>query len=112
MPALVIGALTVPNVMSASRSDTEAVDRERAIDNTMLSTLLGSNKRSWRFDVNFNTVAELSALEAALNVAPPIACSGDLLGGIVNCHIERHGGDIPLGYSPRRLNYSFTLHET
>lgn len=111
MPALVIGALTVPNVMVASRADVEAVDRERTLDNSMLATLLAPMKRSWNISVNFNTQAELNALETALNTTPPVVCSGDLLGGTYNCHVERSGGDIPLGYNPMRKHYTFTLHE-
>lgn len=111
MPALVVGAVTVSGAVSAPKTVLEAVDRDRAVDNSLLATQLGTAKGQWAIQVTNRPAAELSAIIAALLAVPPITCSGDLLGGTVSCHPEMHGTEVVLGANPRRWNLTFTLHQ-
>lgn len=111
MPALVVGAVTVSGAIAAPKTVLEAVDRDRAVDNSLLATLLGTAKGQWAIQVTNRPAAQFSAILAALAAIPPITCSGDLLGGTVSCHAEVHGTDTVLGTNPRLFNLSFTLHQ-
>lgn len=109
MPALVVGGVTVRGVVSAPRNVVEAIDRERAIDNSLLATQLGTSKSEWAFSVTNRSAADYAALLAALAATPPITCSGDLLGGSFSCYPEVHGSETVLGTSPRLFNLNFSL---
>lgn len=111
MPALVVGAVTVSGAVAAPKTVLEAIDRERAVDNSLLATQLGTAKGQWAIQVTNRPLAQLSAILAALAALPPITCSGDILGGSVSCHPEVHGQDLVLGTNPRLWNLSFTLHQ-
>lgn len=110
MPSLVIGGVTIPRVTAAPRTVVEAIDRERAFDNTMLAVQIAPAKASWSITVAHCTTAQLATIEAALAGTPPVTCSGDLLGGSVSCHIEVHSVDCVLGILPRVWNLTFTLY--
>lgn len=111
MPALVIGAVTVAGAVSAERTEVEAVERERAYAHNMLATQIAASKASWRVQVIARTAADLATLRAALVATPPVACSGDVLGGSVNCFPEIHTSAPALDIRPLRHSISFTLHE-
>lgn len=111
MPALVVGGTTIPRVMSAPRTQIEAIDRQRAYDNTMLAVQIGTTKKSWSILASHVTTAQLATIESALASSPPVTCSGDMLGGSVSCHIEVHSVEPILGILPRVWNISFTLHQ-
>lgn len=109
MPALVVGPLTVPGVVSARRTVVEAVERDRSYNNTMLATQIAASKDEWEIEVTHVTAAEVASIESALAATPPIACSGDVLGGSVNCHARLNGSNPALDVRPLRHMVSFTL---
>lgn len=110
MPALVVGALTVPNVVSGREVPAEAQDRFRTLDNTMMVTVLGDSKNAWAIEVASVTRAQVDAIKAALNGTWPLSCSGDILGATVDCVPEVHGFEAIAGSSPLLFSGSFTLH--
>lgn len=88
MAALVVAGITVPVARDgASITPIEIGKRERAFDGNMLSSIR-ARKTQLRIRTIAMTDAAADALEAALEGAPPLACSGDLLGGAVSCHAQ------------------------
>lgn len=86
MEFLVVAGVTVPVELNTSTADVSEVgDRERAFDGTMLATIRG-HKNEWKVQTPPLLRADADTLEAALKGTPPLACSGDLLGGPINCH--------------------------
>jgi hypothetical protein len=110
MAALVIGGVTIPGVVAARRTVVEAVERERAYDNTMLATQIATSKWEVQVEVSHVTAAELSAIAGALAGTPPLSVTGDLTGGI-SCVAEVHSHEPVLGILPLRYNLSFTLYQ-
>lgn len=111
MPALVIGSLNpVPGVVAARRTVVEAVERERAYDNTMLATKIADEKIEIAIEVTHLTAAQVTTLDAALDATPPVTCSGDLLGGSAAYHIQKTGSNPVLGILPLRWMVTFTMH--
>lgn len=110
MPALVVGGVTIPRVTAAPRTVVEAIDRERAFDNTMLAVQIAASKESWAITVSNATAAQRTTILAALVGTPPVTCSGNLLGGTVSCHIEIQSDEPVLGILPTVYNISFILH--
>lgn len=110
MPALVIGSHTVDGVVSARRTVVEAVERERAYNNTMLATQIAAEKENWAITVSHVSAAEKSSIESALAGTPPITCSGDVLGVSVSCHVEKGGSEPVLGIKPLVFVLNFILH--
>lgn len=98
MPFLVIDGETILVAPSqAPRQVIEIGDKERAFSGTLRSTIR-ARKREWDVTTVPMPQADADALEAVLEGTPPLTCSGDLLGGDVDCHIELQGS------TPLRLN--------
>lgn len=95
---------------AAERDTTEVGGRRRAYSGAMHSTIR-ARKRSWPVRTRPMLLADADSLEAALEAAPPLACSGDLLGGATSCHYEaRKASDMNYAGGRRRV-LEFTLHE-
>lgn len=66
--------------------------------------------RQWSVTTSFYTYANAESIVAALAGTPPLACSGTLLGGSVNCHLV---GEPTVNYlSADTATVQFTLRET
>lgn len=88
MAFLVVAGVTVPVALNTTQgAPVEAGERVRAWDNSMLATIR-DRKKEWQVTTRPIPRADANTLEAALNGTPPLACSGDLLGGAVNCHAQ------------------------
>jgi hypothetical protein len=72
---------------SPERDREEIGRRERSFDGTMRSSVR-ARKNSWRVMTTWYTRANADTLLAALEGSPPLAASGDLLGGSVNVHVS------------------------
>lgn len=62
-------------------------DRVRMEDGSLRQTVKG-RKNVWQLVTALMTAADASTLEAAIVTAPPITCSGDVLGATFNCAAE------------------------
>lgn len=86
MAFLIVSGITVSVAQnSASRSKEVIGDAARAFDGTFRQTVR-ARKRSWKVSTTPIARATADTLEAALeSTTLPLVCSGDLLGGTVNC---------------------------
>lgn len=112
MAFLVVAGVTVPVAAeeSAATEEVEFIgDRDRMF-NGRYREVGDGYKRKWPLATPPLTPAEYAAVRAALLGAPPLACSGDLLGGAVNCHAEL-GAAAPLAGTLGQRTLRFTLHE-
>ncbi len=104
----------VPVAMDPSAArrekDHEVGERRRAYDGTMHTSIRG-RKRSWNIRTPPLLRATADSLYSALEATPPLACSGDLLGGAVSCHYESGGADHPRKQTGEHQVVEFTLHE-
>lgn len=107
MSFLVVGGVTVP-VREADTSYQEIGERERAFDGTMRSTIR-ARKRVWT--VHTVPSAGIPAIYTALIAAPPVSCSGTLLGGAVNCYPEVSSRAPLKAANGVYESLSFSLHE-
>lgn len=86
MPAQVVGGVTVGLAFAPVEETPEEIgDRARAFSGTMRSTVR-AYKRAWSQQTKPISEADANTLLAALRGALPVVCSGDVLGGAVNCH--------------------------
>jgi hypothetical protein len=113
MAFLIVNGQTVPVAVDGASMEVELIgDRARAFDGTMRS-VRRATKRRWKVKTTPMTLAETTQLTTTLTTAaPPIACSGDLLGGTVSCDGEITSvvfSPAPSGV-PRRA-VEFILHE-
>lgn len=112
MPALVIDGLTVAVGASAPNEGVDDVtDYARMFDRSM-RVLVRTRKRSWEVVTTHLSDADRTALEAKLNATTlPLTCSGDILGGSVDCIPQRRGVTPVWVNGARRSVVAFTLHE-
>lgn len=112
MSFLVVGGVTVPVVYpdGAENEVEEIGDMERAFAGNMLSSIR-ARKNTWPVQTRPLTSSERTALRAALVGTPPIACSGDLLGGSVNCVAVLQSDNVVSVAAGRRYILAFELHE-
>jgi hypothetical protein len=95
MPFLVVAGITV---IVQDRSAAENKPRpigasDYAFDGTLRSSVR-NRKRSWSFTTNPMTDAQVATLRTAIETGTGIvACSGDALGGTVNCEVIIDGVD-------------------
>lgn len=88
MPALVAGGMTVPVALDGASEEAELIgDRDRMFDGAMREVSDGY-KRRWPFTTRALSPEDFAALRAILVGAPPIECSGDLLGETLDCFVE------------------------
>jgi hypothetical protein len=110
MAFLIVNGITVPVAVDGAQVEMELIgDRARAFDGTMRSTRRAT-KRRWK--VKTAPMASADALLTSLLAAPPIACSGDLLGASLSCDAEVTSvtySPAPGGLSRRAIE--FILHE-
>lgn len=84
MAFLIVSGITV-GVASAQREEDVAGDSARAFDLTFRMTVT-ARKENWAITTKPLSRTASDALESALkSTTQPLVCSGDLLGGTVNC---------------------------
>lgn len=111
MPFLVVNNVTVPVAVDGASEEIELVgDRARAFDGTLRSTRRAS-KRKWQVKTAPMATADAQALRAVLTNAPPLTCTGDLMGGTVPCDAEVTGVEYVANGAKSRQAFEFILHE-
>ena len=114
MALLVIESLTVPIDWPDGGEEQEPVeigDRDRAFDGTLLTSIRGY-KRRWAFRSAPIDSTAADALMAILEATPPLACSGDALGGSIDCVARYSGREImTVGSGVRLFRVRFELEE-
>lgn len=111
MAFLITAGVTVPVALGQSASSPDEIgDRARAFDGAMLSTIR-DRKEQWRIQTTPMPRADANTLRAALEGTPPLACSGDLLGGAVNCHAVVTAARYRKFGDGERVVLEFTLSE-
>ncbi|MDB4948898.1 MAG: hypothetical protein JWM27_1547 [Gemmatimonadetes bacterium] len=110
MAFLIVGSVTVPVAVDGASMEVEQVgDRARAFDGTMRSTRRATKHR-WK--VKTAAMASPDTLLTTLLGPPPIPCSGDLLGGSVQCDAEVTAVVFsPAPGGTARRTVEFILHE-
>lgn len=112
MAWLVVGGTTIEVEARPSSSRETKVpigQQRRAIDGTMRESII-ARKREWSFTTGLLTDAEKATLESKLEATPPLSCSGDALGGAVNCHASDYEVEPEEPVTPL-WRASFTLRE-
>lgn len=110
MSFLVVSGITV-SVASATRSKELIGDTARAFDGTFRQTA-HDRKRSWQVTTTAMSRTDANALETALeSTTLPLVCSGDLLGGTVNCYCPVVDSWDAVKVNPHRAVVQFTLLE-
>jgi hypothetical protein len=84
MPFLVVGAVTLAVTEIIEVQALEVGDRYETFDGSE-RTSVSAYKRRWEGVTRPLTPAEFATYRAALIAAPPLACSGDALGGATSC---------------------------
>lgn len=113
MPFLVVSGVTLlVSPSSGEREKEEIGDRARAFDGTMRQTVR-ARKRSWHIVTTPLTRADADAREPYLESNTlPLVCSGDLLGGTVNCFCGViHWTPVHVPAVGHRVVLDFTLYE-
>jgi hypothetical protein len=114
MPFLTVPTFgNVPVAMesgASSKTWDEVGGRSRAFNGDMHSTVR-ARKRSWRFRTRLMLRASADSLISALEGTAPLACSGDALGGAVNCHYEPVSADDTALQPGLHQVVEFILHE-
>ena len=95
---------------SAEMEWDEVGERSRAFDGTMHVTVRDW-KRRWRVRLVRVVRASGDSIVSALQGTPPLACSGDLLGGAVNCIPELVRARHPKHADGEYQILEFILHE-
>lgn len=88
MSFLIVGGVTVSVAVDGAKQTAEFLgEKTRMQDGTMRVLVVSSGyKRQWAITTTPMTDANAATLKAQLNTTTfPVACSGDLLGGSVNC---------------------------
>lgn len=88
MATLVVGGVTVAVARDgAKEQSTPLRDMQRMQDGTLRAVVVGGGtKRSWSITTKIVDSASAATLRTALvTTSLPVSCSGDLLGGSVNC---------------------------
>lgn len=117
MPYAVVGGITVPVTAEGARKIPQRIGAQ----SRAWSGVMHESTRAWKDRYSFRTMwmprADADALEAVLQSAPPIACSGDFFGGAVNCFVssiagitqaQRFAGDASTAH---HVVYEFELEE-
>lgn len=112
MAFLIVGGVTIPVAWpDGEDNDIEEIgDRERAFAGNLLSSIR-ARKNTWSIRTRLLTTTERDAIRAVLEETPPIACSGDMLGGFVNCAAAIHSDVMTTVSAGRRCVLSFDLIE-
>lgn len=113
MPALTVGATDIAVAREEVPVEYQEFrgDRARMLDATMRETE-PVRKRVWGpINTRLLTSAEESTQRAALIAAPPISCSGDIMGGTVSCHVQLHGSDRVRVIGAVRYRLRFSIFE-
>ena len=113
MPFLVVGGTTVSvQAPGGLRHEVEEFgERVRAFDGTM-RTAVRARKSRWSVTTTPMLRAAADTFVGILNGSPPVACSGDVLGGSVNCHPEYQAmAPVPTSGGVTRFAVLFVLHE-
>lgn len=86
MAQLIVGGVTVTLAAGSppSRVITQIGDFTRAFDGSDRGISV-AEKSTWSCQTIPISQASAETLRAALHAAPPVACSGDVLGGSMNC---------------------------
>lgn len=114
MANLVVGGVTVAVARDGARETSQDLrDKIRMQDQSMRVFIIGAGqKRQWSITTPLLSSTDAATLKAALvTTTLPVACSGDILGGSVNC-IPTLTEYAPVGVAgviKRRV--SFTLDE-
>lgn len=85
MPALSVGAFGTVSVTQAQRVEEHLGDFARSFGGQARSDSQGV-VTGWRFRTGELSQANAASLRSTLLAAPPISCSGDVLGGTIDCH--------------------------
>jgi hypothetical protein len=113
MATLVVGAVTVKVAASESDEDRRPVGGEivQMFDGSSRSTVRGYKRTLFIVTRLLNSSDATTLLAALLTTTLPVSCSGDLLGGTVNCipRLKKNTG-VRAGASLRR-RISFDLVE-
>lgn len=113
MAILVVGSFTVPvkGPDGAQQVDDEiGGDRTRMFTGQMRQTVRAV-KQSWQVTTRYLTASDRTTLFTQLRSTPPVACSGDLLGGSVNCFAKVTAEQKVWKKGEIRYVISFTLWE-
>lgn len=98
------------NAGSARLEKEEVGERRRAYDGTMHSTIRAF-KRRWQVRLSDVPRTTGDSILSVLEGQPPLACSGDLLGGAVDCHAELREVLHPKYAKGEYQRIEFILHE-
>lgn len=111
MDFLIVGGIPVPVATDGvSHAVEEIGSRVRMRDGSCRSTVR-ARKSTWTITTTLLTRAAAGALVAVLVGTPPVACSGDLLGGTINCVPEYLGLTAVPTASGVKYRVRFTLYE-
>jgi hypothetical protein len=107
-----VNNITVPVAVDGASEEIEVVgDRARAFDGTLRSTRRAA-KRKWQVKTAPMATADAQALRSVLlTAAPPLTCTGDLLGGSASCDAEVTGVEYVANGLKSRQAFEFILHE-
>lgn len=112
MSSLVVGGTAIPVFISSpSWSNSDAVDRARAFDNTFRASQTGGAVREWDFETPAVTQALANQYRSILGKVQGQICSGDILELPTWCSTEITGGTpTAVGGQPYEV-LQFRLHE-
>lgn len=110
---LVVNSVVIPVAWpDGAESPVEEIgDSGRAFLGNMLSSVR-ARKSTWPVRTRPLTLTERGTLRTALESTPPVACSGDLLGGSVSCTVVILSDNvITIAGGARRRVIRFELHQ-
>lgn len=112
MATLIVNGVTVTVSVGTppSRVTREVGDYTPAFDGSDRGVIV-TRKRTWTVTTTPMTQATANTLETALLAAPPIACSGDILGGSVNVRGTLVGYEYMYAAGGLRVVMTMTLTE-
>ncbi len=108
MATLTVGGVDVPVQSATELEPLEVGDRVENFQGGLLTTV-DARKRRWRVTTNEMDPSTFTTVRNALEVNPPISCSGDLIiGGPINCAAKILDTDhlTNAGFISRRLSFS------
>src|SRR5947209_751550 len=113
MAILIVGGVTVPvqAPTSAQQQDEEVGGSRARMFSGLMRSTVRAFKRSWPITTRLLTATERTNVRAALRGTPPVACSGDVLGGSVNCFTQITNDQQQWKKGEIRYVLSFTLFE-
>lgn len=112
MAQLVVGGLPIPLAVKSppKRDILQIGDFTRAFDGSDRGITI-AEKNNWSFETPPVSRAAAETYRAALHAAPPVACSGDVLGGSQNCRGKVTSYQEVAAYGAPMVVLGFTLYQ-